>query len=413
MIPKRLSLFVLALLLLALPLAAQDATEPPEATPEGTPMGTANTIEGSAVITETLPFSEDYLQRLQLPEGFEVNVFAQGLGNVRWMAVAPDGTIFVTRRMEGDVIALVDADGDGVADEPQVNVVLSDQPYMHGITFSGNQVYMATDTKVLVADWTSGPALSAPREIISDLPSGGQHPNRTLALGPDGLLYITVGSTCNACDEPDPENATMLRAQPDGSSREIFARGLRNTIGFGWHPTTGELWGMDHGSDWRGDDQPPEELNRLEFDSDYGWPFCYADQQPDLFLPAEPPGGTGRAAYCERTVAPVLTYTAHSAPIGFVFYTADQFPEEYRNDAFVAMRGSWNRSEPSGYSIVRILFDDNGQPTEFQDFMTGFLIEEQIANFGRVAGLAIAADGSLLIAEDTNGIIYRVSYTGA
>jgi glucose/arabinose dehydrogenase len=416
---KRLVLPILILLfaLASFTALAQDPTATPVQeqmlpSPQETPQGLANSLEGSAVITETLPFDPAFLDRLQLPEGFQVNIFAQGLGNVRMMSVAPDGTVFVTRRAEGDVIALADLDGDGVADEPQVNVVASDLPYVHGITLNGNQMYLATDTRVLVADWPGGADLGTPADIISDLPTGGQHPNRTLAISPDGALFITVGSTCNACDEPDPENATILRANPDGSGREIFAEGLRNTIGFGWHPATGELWGFDHGSDWRGDDQPPEELNRLEQGRHYGWPFCFSDQQPDLFVPAPPPGGTGRAAFCQRTTAPVLEYTAHSAPIGMVFYTADQFPADYQNDAFVAMRGSWNRSEPSGYKVVRVVFDDNGQPTEIQDFMTGFLIEEQIANFGRIAGVAIAADGSLLISEDTNGIIYRISYSG-
>jgi glucose/arabinose dehydrogenase len=401
--------------LLSLPAFAQETTETPEPQTEIslTPQGLSNSIEGEAVITETLPFDEAFLERLQVPEGFEVNIFAQGLGNARMMAVMPDGTILLTRREEGDVIALVDQNGDGVADSEQVNVVASDLPYVHGIAFQNNQVYLATDTKVLVAEWAGGDSLGQPQEIISDLPTGGQHPNRTLAFSPDGMLYITVGSTCNACDETDPENATILRAQPDGSGREIFAEGLRNTIGFGWHPASGELWGMDHGSDWRGNEQPPEELNRLEVDTHYGWPFCFADQQPDLFLASPPPGGLGREAFCERTVAPVLEYTAHSAPIGMVFYTADQFPAEYQNDAFVAMRGSWNRNPPSGYKVVRILFDENGQPTEFEDFLTGFLIEEQIANFGRIAGLTVAADGSLLISEDQNGVIYRVAYNGS
>jgi len=427
---KRLWIYLLALVagLSILPATAQDVTPTPqievteaadmpseaEATEavDVTPLGIQSPLEGSAVITETLPFEEAMLERLNLPDGFEVNVFAQGLGNARWMAIAPDGTVFLTRRAEGDVIALTDQDGDGVADVPQVNVVASDMPYVHGITFNGNQVYLVTDTTLYVAEWLGGANLGQPIVIIDDLPTGGQHPNRTLAVGPDGMLYVTVGSTCNACAEPNLENATILRMGLDGSAREIFASGLRNTIGFGWHPTSGELWGMDHGSDWRGDNQPPEELNHLQADTNYGWPFCFGDQQPDLYVPAPPPGGAGRAAYCQRTTAPVLEYTAHNAPIGMVFYTADQFPQEYQNDAFVAMRGSWNRNPPSGYKVIRVLFDESGQPTGFEDFLTGFLIEEQLANFGRVAGLAIAADGSLLIAEDQNGIIYRVAYTG-
>jgi len=367
-------------------------------------------MEGSAVLTKTLPFDEKYLQQLKLPEGFRVNIFARNLGNVRMMAFAPDGTLLVTRRIETDVIALTDADNDGVADGNHFKVIALNLPYIHGITVNKNQVYLATDTSVYRAPVGAKGTLGTLQALITDLPTGGQHPNRTLAFGPDGLLYITVGSTCNSCNEPNPENATILRAQPDGSKREVFAKGLRNTIGFGWHPRTGELWGMDHGSDWRGDDQPPEELNKVQEGKNYGWPWCFSDQKPDVFLSAPPPGNLGRAVYCQQTVAPTLEYTAHSAPIGMVFYNAKQFPAEYQNDAFVAMRGSWNRKPPTGYKLVRIRFDQNGQPAQFTDFMTGFLIEDQLANFGRIAGLVIAPDGSLLISEDTNGVIYRVSY---
>src|SRR5690606_36711482 len=146
--------------------------------------------------------------------------------------------------------------------------------------------------------------------------------------GPDGRFYVTVGSTCNACKDADPRNATIQVAQADGSALAEFATGLRNTIGFGWHPETGEMWGMDHGSDWRGDDQPPEELNHLVAGTDYGWPYCFGDRQPDPYLNAEPSGAT-KQEYCALTEPPALTYQAHSAPIGMLFYTGDQFPEGY------------------------------------------------------------------------------------
>jgi glucose/arabinose dehydrogenase len=225
------------------------------------------------------------------------------------------------------------------------------------------------------------------------------------------MLYLTVGSTCNCCIEKNPENATILRVQPDGSRRKIFARGLRNTIGFGWHPKTQEMWGMDHGSDWLGPDTPPEELNKLEEGRDYGWPFVYGDRQVIPGWESHPKFGNLKR-YAARTTPPVLGYQAHSSPIQMVFYTASQFPEEYRNDAFVAMRGSWNRKPPIGYEVVRIKFDKEGRPVAFQKFLTGFLIEGGRAFFGRLAGLAVAKDGSLLVGDDTNGVIYRVSYQG-
>jgi glucose/arabinose dehydrogenase len=203
----------------------------------------------------------------------------------------------------------------------------------------------------------------------------------------------------------------MLRVRPDGSQRAIYARGLRNTIGFAWHPQTRELWGMDNGSDWRGDDIPPEELNRIVEGGNYGWPFCYGDRVVDRYLNPEPKGMT-REQYCARTLPPALIYEAHSAPLNLVFYTAGQFPAEYRNDAFVTMRGSWNRLPPVGYKIVRIRFQ-NGRPERFEDFLTGFLFDEGQSFFGRPAGMAIARDGSLLFSDDTNGVIYRIAYREA
>jgi glucose/arabinose dehydrogenase len=169
---------------------------------------------------------------------------------------------------------------------------------------------------------------------------------------------------------------------------------------------------MDHGSDWRGDDQPPEELNLIEEGNNYGWPYCFADQQVDPYLSVPPPGMT-KAEFCAQSTGPVLTYQAHSAPIAMVFYTGEQFPEEYQNDAFVAMRGSWNRQEPVGYKIVHVDFDEAGQPTAIEDFITGWLREDEVAHFGRVAGLLVLDDGSMLISEDTNGVIYHVTYTGS
>jgi glucose/arabinose dehydrogenase len=283
-------------------------------------------------------------------------------------------------------------------------------PLVHGIVFRGAQVYLATPNQVLRASVDEEGDFGAPDVIIDDLPDGGQHPLRTLAISPDDRLFISVGSTCDACADSNPENATLLVAALDGSTRSIFATGLRNTIGFGWHPVTNELWGMDHGSDWRGNDTPPEELNAITQGTDYGWPYCYGDRIVDPVI-QDPPEGT-KAAYCAGTTGPVLSTQAHNAPIGLTFYAGTGFPSDYRDDAFIAMHGSWNRLPPTGYKIVRLVFE-NGIPQRFEDFVTGFLIEDGAATFGRPAGIAIAPDGSLLFSDDTSGAIYRVRYGAA
>ena len=370
--------------------------------------GKVFTAQSNTLIPEAERPTEELIAGLEVPKGFEVNVFAENAGNVRIMAQGDDGTIYVTRRNENDVQALVDTDGDGVSDA--MRSVAENLPYVNGVTIHEGNIYLATDTDVYRAPLEANGDLGPLEVLIADLPDAGQHPNRTLAVGPDEMLYITVGSTCNNCQDSNPESATILRAKLDGSEREIFASGLRNTIGFGWHPETGVLYGMDHGSDGRGDDTPPEELNRIELGNNYGWPFCYANRRVDNIASQTPTGATGPEV-CALTEPPVLTYQAHSAPIGWVYYTDSQFPSAYRNDAFIAMRGSWNRNPAVGYKVVRLHFE-NGEPAGYKDFLTGFLLDDGVTHFGRPAGLLVARDGSLLLAEDTGGVIYRVSYTG-
>lgn len=348
------------------------------------------------------------LGAISVPQGFELSVFAKDLINPRMIAVAQNGDVYVTRRSVGDVVLLRDKDGDGKADESKV---VASRPQMHGIAIDGETIYLATVKDVFKASLGSDGTLGELQRIIDDLPDGGQHPNRTLGIGPDGMLYISVGSTCNACAETSPESATILRASPDGAKRTIFASGLRNTIGFAWQPETGALYGMDHNIDWHGDDQPEEELNLLEEGKKYGWPYVLAG---DFLNPQDdPPGDLTLEDWAAASEKPSLLYTAHSAPMQMTFYAAAQYPASYRGNAFVAMRGSWNRNPPSGYEIVRIVFED-GKPARFEPFVTGFVSKEggKYTRTARLAGIAVDKSGALLFSDDENGVIYRLSHKG-
>ncbi|MGQ9369895.1 YbhB/YbcL family Raf kinase inhibitor-like protein [Azospirillum sp. ST 5-10] len=394
------------LLLAATALAAAPAL----AQSEKPGSGKSDTVEIVGHILEPQPLdpTPDRTAGLTVPDGFRIERFADGLANPRMLAVAGDGTVYVTRREVGDVVMLRDEDGDGRADRRET---VASRPGMHGIAVDGDRMYLATVKDVYAADIHEDGRLGELEHLIDDLPDGGQHPNRTLAVGPDGMLYVSVGSTCNACAETNPENATILRVEPDGSRRTIVASGLRNTIGFGWQPETGQMWGMDHGIDWLGDDEQPEELNRIVEGAKYGWPYVYAD---GTLNPAdEPPGGIPPEQWAAQSEGPVLTYTAHAAPMQMAFHTGDGFPAAYRGDAFVAMRGSWNRTPPSGYEVVRIDFE-NGEPRRIEPFVGGFLVEQGdgYGQLGRLAGVAVAPDGSLLFSDDRGGVIYRVRYDG-
>jgi glucose/arabinose dehydrogenase len=364
---------------------------------------TAVQVNGYVFRPALAPASDANMQQLKVPSGFTVKKFAEGLGKPRILAVHPSGYVYTTDREAGTVMLLKDTNGDGVSDSKETVANIKDA---HGLAIRNNQLYIVAVKEVYIAGILANGLLDQPAMIMNDLPDGGQHPNRTLAFGPDGLLYLSVGSTCNACPEPNKMNATMLRMNPDGSGRKVFAKGLRNTIGFGWHPVTGEMWGLDHGMDWLGDNEQIEEVNAIKENGNYGWPYIYGEGK---YNPADrPPGDTTYQQYLQITTMPALGYQAHSAPMQMAFYNSDVFPAEYKGDAFVAMRGSWNRSQPVGYRVVRLHFE-NGKPVRFDDFLTGFLVNNNRAHFGRPVGVAVHTDGSLLVSDDTNGVIYRIA----
>jgi glucose/arabinose dehydrogenase len=362
-------------------------------------------IEGHVFKPALRQATAERVQQLQVPPGFKVEKFAEGLGEARMMAISEAGAVFVTDRSGGRVIRLQDTNGDGRADE---KTTVAEIEKVHGINIYGGRIYMANVKEIYAAELEPEGRLGEPRIVVDDLPDGGQHPNRTFAFGPDNRMYVSIGSTCNACEESNEEHATLLRMNPNGGDREVFARGLRNTTGFGWHPKTSEMWGMDHGIDWLGDEEQKEELNRLVEGGNYGWPYIYSFGKK---TPHRDPEEMSAEEYAAQAIEPVLEEPdAHSAALGMVFYRGEQFPEEYRHDAFVALHGSWNRSKPVGYKVSRIRYNDQGQPEGFEDFLTGFLVEDNRAQFGRPVGLAVHPDGSLFVTDDENGVVYRIFY---
>ncbi|MDX3910150.1 MAG: YbhB/YbcL family Raf kinase inhibitor-like protein [Sphingobium sp.] len=351
----------------------------------------------------------DFVGQLKLPRGYRVSVWASDLGNTRMIAVAANGDVFVSRRSEADIIRLVDRNGDGRADGPPQVVV--NRPGLHGLTIHDSTLYFMTAREVFSAPIRPDGGLGEIKTLIDDLPDAGQHLNRTLSVGPDNMLYISSGSTCNACDESSQENATIQRASLDGKKREIWASGLRNTIGFGWHPRTGELWGWDQGIDWLGNDLQKEELNRIERGKRYGWPYVFENGQRNP--QDEPPGGLSAAQWAAASTNPALMHVAHSAGMQLAFHPGGGFGRDAAGDAFVALHGSWNRKPASGYELARIRFDARGQPVRIETFLSGFMASDGGSQFGRPCGVAVMRDGSLLLSDDANGVLYRITYDGA
>lgn len=357
---------------------------------------------GSLAKPAQIQFAEALLKEIKVPAGYKVNVFAKGIDGPRMMAVGDDGTVYVSVPKTGSILALKDTNGDGIAEETKSFVTGYDKA--HGMAIRDGKMYFVALKKVYVVDLKDG---SKVKTLIENLPDVGQHENRSLAIGPDGLLYIAIASNCNSCVDPNPLMATMQRAKLDGTGLHTFAKGLRDTIGFDWNPDTKILYGMDHGTDWLGDEIPREELNLLSEGKDYGWPYCWNEKHPDNNF-IRNPEGTTKEEFCPKTEAPVLTYDAHAAPIALKFYSADLFPG-MKGSAFVAFHGSWNRKSPTGYSVARIVFKD-GKALRFENFMSGFLKDKGRSQFGRPAGLAVLKDGSLLVSDDSAGVIYRVAY---
>ncbi len=335
-------------------------------------------------------------QTLQVPQGFAVDVYADGLRGARFMALGPDGTPYLSITRAGRVVKLPDANGDGRADTVITVAEGLNQP--HGLAFRGDTLYVAENNRVV----RFRPGSTTPEVVVADLPGRGGHFTRTIVFGPDGKLYVSVGSSCNICDESDPRRAAVLRYNLDGSGEEIFSHGLRNSVGIAFNPATGELWGTNNDRDNLGDDLPPDRINILHQGGNYGWPQCYlpGKNNPEY-----------QSADCSHVEGPAIAFQAHSAPLGIAFSTGTQFPPDYRGGAFAAFHGSWNRSIPTGYKVVYVAVRD-GRPASMSDFVTGFLPDPSASPWARPVGVLVAWDGSLLISDDTGGYVFRVHYVG-
>jgi len=359
---------------------------------------------GSLAHAEKIPFS---LSRLQVPDGFRISVFADNIDSARMMIFSPAGVLLVSEAGEGKVVALPDTKHTGKAD--RTVTVLSGLNEPHGLAFYQGELYVAENDKVRSYDWDEANLRASNPKKLADLPSGGGHSTRSI-LFHNGKMYVSAGSSCNVCVEKDPRRATVMQFNPDGSGQKIFAKGLRNAVGLALNPKTDTVWVTVNGRDWLGDDLPPETIYDLGKDGgDAGWPYCYGDRVPDSNF-TKP--GDDR---CNSVLEPKVQMQAHSAPLGLAFYQGTQFPSEYQNNLFVAFHGSWNRSVPTGYKVVRVKLDSNGQPQgAAQDFITGWIPPGETKKgrwMGRPVGIVFGSDGSMYLSDDTGGVIYRINYT--
>jgi glucose/arabinose dehydrogenase len=340
------------------------------------------------------------LDNITLPVGFTIAMYSENVPNARQMALGDNGTVFVGSRRAGNVYAVVDRDGDNVAEETYA--VASDLTLPSGIAFRDGALYVAAVSRVLRYDDIESRLTNPPQPVVvrDDLPTETHHGWKFIQFGPDGLLYVPVGAPCNICKPSDDRFAAILRMKPDGSDLEVFASGVRASVGFDWDPRTGELWFTDNGRDMLGDDIPPDELNHAsERGMHFGFPYCHGGTI------ADPEYGNERA--CGEFTPPAQALGPHVAAIGMRFYAGNMFPARYRNQVFIAEHGSWNRSTPIGYRITVVRIENN-RAVGYDVFAEGWLQGPRA--WGRPADVLVMPDGALLVSDDRQGALYRISY---
>ena len=340
------------------------------------------------------------LDKIKLPPGFSISIYARDVPDARSMTLSPNGTLFVGTRRAGKVYAILDRDHDNIADT--VTTIAQGLQMPNGVAFHDGALYVAEVNRILRYDNIEAHLTNPPQPVVvtDSYPRDTHHGWKFIRLGPDGLLYVPVGAPCNICQRPDERYASITRLKLDGTGFEIFAHGVRNTVGFDWHPETKELWFTDNGRDLLGDDLPPDELNRTPKPGlHFGFPYCHGKDSADPEFGAKRP--------CKDFVAPVLDLGPHVAALGMRFYTGTTFPQAYRNQIFIAQHGSWNRSKKIGYRVMRVRLKDD-QVTEYVIFAEGWLQGEKA--WGRPVDVEVMPDGALLVSDDFAGAIYRISY---
>lgn len=372
---------------------AQDITEllpPPELEPQKLPE------------SRLVPQGRDTGMPLKLPDGFAISIFAEDLGKPRVLHQGPSGDLLVSVPEQGKVVALPDKDANGVAD--RVVTVIDGLNRPHGLASRCNpecELFIAESHRVASYSFDKTTLKARYLRKLADLPESGNHWTRTIMFAPDGTLLISVGSTCNVCQEKDWRRASILSVDPDGDTLRSFATGLRNSVFMILHPTTGKLWATEMGRDLLGDNLPPDEVNIVQEGKDYGWPYCFGKQVVDPF--------GGDVARCVSSVPSHIDLQAHSAPLGLAFIPEEGWPEEYWQDLFVAYHGSWNRTVPTGYKVVRFNLDAQGNLLASEDFISGWLQSDNTA-LGRPVDILVQPGGMMYISDDKAGVVYLVVY---
>ncbi len=341
------------------------------------------------------------LKQLHLPAGFSISIFADNLPNARSLALGEDGIIYVGTWQEGKVYAVQDSNGDGKADK---TYTLATDLYMpNGVAYKNGALYVAQPNRIIRFDQIGKHLAQPPKPVVifDQLPGDQHHGWKYLRFGADNKLYSAVGAPCNICKPEKQIYASMFRISPDGSQFEIIAHGVRNTVGFDWQPQTNALFFTENGRDELGDDVPADELNQWSKVGDhFGYPYCHAGEISDPVF--------GANKKCSDFVAPVWKFKAHNAPLGMRFYRGSQFPASYKNQLFVALHGSWNRTEPDGYRVALVTFKDN-KPVNEQVFIDGWLTQSKEV-LGRPVDILELPNGSILISDDKLGLIYQVKF---